>query len=887
MFYNGNVMKKKFFILILIFSVMNLFALLAYMVNVNKKYRNLQNLVITNQIRYNIEAINTHIAHVQDLASNIQNTVEGNLYDNRIDGKEKKVIINDLKNAVKELTCMVTAGVFFEPNTVIKDKNKVIILAYKDSDNNIKIADENDIKLQKYDYLNANWYKYSMNQFKHNKEGLWLGANYRILHGGQPVITFVKPVIDYNNKIIGVVEVDWLIENLKDGIEKIKPTKNAKVILGSKDLNYVVIDDKNIKSADKITKWTDYKPIFKKMPAKNDVVAQQIKREDGTFIKFSTMLDNDAVLMVSVPRNEIYASIDLSNRVICIFIILFAIISLISTLCLVSKSLIKPLEILNENAKLIGKGNLDKKIEVKSKDEVGELAQSFNLMTENLKEYIEKNNAKNIFVANMSHEIRTPLNGVLGFLHLLESTKLDEEQKDYVKEIKNSSEILLTTLNDILDFSKAEANKITLEQVNFNLKDLIRDLGIYAKSNKNNDVEIISEVDENIPEGLTGDVVRLKQVLLNLLNNAKKFTEKGYIKISAEMVEKESDFVKVLLKVSDTGIGIPKEKQQEIFKEFVQADESTTRKYGGTGLGLAICNKIIAIMGGKLNLESETGKGSAFYFTVPFKIADNLENNNTENNLEEIKEKSAKILVAEDNATNQKLVKNLLNKLGLSCDIASNGQEALDLFKKNKYNLILLDCQMPVMDGFESASEIRKYENEHNLEPISILALTASAFEQDKEKCLSFGMNDIITKPIKMDDFVSKLNKYIKPTNDSGNKEIISLDKGKIVSTVAEEMGFDKEDVEDLIETFFRDFTEQKEMLKTAFSEQDYAKVNEIAHSIAGASANLRIDEISVPARALNNLLRDKDSYTEDELKNAKELVDKLVSIDVHQGAKG
>ena len=882
MFYNNIIMKKKFFILILIFSLMNLFALLAYMVNVNKKYRNLQNQVITNQIRYNIESINAHIAHVQDLASNIQNTVEGNLYDNRIDAKEKSIIINDLKESFNELPCIATAGVFFEPNTVIKDKDKVIFLAYKDSNNNLKIADENDIKLQKYDYLNATWYKYSMEQFKQNKDDLWLGANYRILHGSQPVITFVKPVIDYKNKIIGVVAVDWFIENLEDGIEKIKPTKNSKVIIGSKDLNYVVVDDKNVKPDEKIKNWTDYKPIFKKMPTKKDVVTGQIKREAGTFIKFSTMLDNDAVLMVSVPRNEIYASIDLSNRVICIFIILFAIISLISTLCLVSKALIKPLEILNENAKLIGQGNLDKKIEVKSKDEVGELAESFNLMTENLKEYIDKNNAKNIFVANMSHEIRTPLNGVLGFLHLLESTKLDEEQKDYLKEIKNSSEILLTTLNDILDFSKAEANKITLEQVNFNLKDLIRYLGIYAKSNKNNDVEIISEFDENIPENLTGDVVRLKQVLLNLLNNAKKFTEKGYIKISAEMVEKESDFVKILLKVSDTGIGIPKEKQQEIFKEFVQADESTTRKYGGTGLGLAICNKIIAIMGGELNLESEVGKGSAFYFTLPFKIADNLENNTSEHVLEEITVKSAKILVAEDNATNQKLVKNLLNKLGLDCDIASNGQEALDLFKNNKYNLILLDCQMPVMDGFESASEIRKYENEHNLEPISILALTSSAFEHDKEKCLSFGMNDIITKPIRMEDFVSKLNKYIRPTNDSESMDVISLDKGKIAGLVADEMGFDKEDVEDLIETFFKDFTEQKVMLKTAFSEQDYAKVNEIAHSIAGASANLRIDEISVPARALNNLLRDKDSYTENELKEAKELVDKLVSIDVH-----
>lgn len=864
---------------------MNFLALLTYMLNVNIKYRELQNQVITNQIHYHIESINTQIAQVEDLASNIQNTVEGNLYDNRIDSKEKTTIINDLKEAINELPCIATVGVFFESDTVIKNKNKAIVLAYKDSKNNTKTADENDIKLQNYDYLNASWYKYSIDQFKHNKDDLWLGANYRILHNNQPVITFVKPVINYQNDIIGVVEVDWLIENLEDGIEKIKPTKNSKVILGSKDLNYIVIDDKNIKSDKKIKKWTDYKPIFKKMPSKKEVTLEQVKRENGTFIKFSAMLDNDTVLMVSVPSNEIYASIDVSNKLICIFIIIFAIITLIITLHLVSKSLIRPLELLNKNAKLIGSGDLDKEIKIKNKDEIGELANSFNLMTHNLKTYIEKNNAKNIFVANMSHEIRTPLNGILGFLHLLETTKIDEEQKDYLNEIKKSSEILLTTLNDILDFSKAEANKIVLEEVNFNLKDLIKNLTLYAKSNINSDIEISSEADTDIPDNIIGDKVRLHQVLLNLLNNAKKFTEKGYIKIFAKVIEKDNNNVKIMFKVSDTGIGIPKEKQQKVFEEFIQADKSTTRKYGGTGLGLAICNKIITIMGGKLNLESDIGKGSVFYFTIPFKIADNIKDELDKNVSEEITVKSAKILVAEDNLTNQKLVKNLLNKFDLDCIITSNGKEALDLFKKNKYDLILLDCQMPVKDGFDAAMEIREYEKENNLEPISILALTASAFESDKEKCLSFGMNDIITKPIKMDDFINKLNKYIKSDkkNDDGkNTEKITLDKGKIVGTIALEMGLDKEDVEDLINTFFKDFIKQQSLLKSAFTEQNYKKVNEIAHSIAGASANLRIDEISIPARALNNLLRDKDSYTENELKEAKELVEKILMTDIN-----
>ncbi len=876
---------------------MNLLALLTYMINVNIKYRELQNQVITNQIHYHIEKINKHIANVEDVAANLQNSVESVLRDDKIDEKEKVFIKNDLKKSVNSLPCFASAGVFFEPNTVVKNKKNVVFFAYKDSDDRIKFKNESQAKLQNYDYINAGWYKYSINQFKQNKDKVWLNAYYGILsNNSKPIITFVKPIKDYQNNIIGIVEIDWLIENLEDGLENLKPTKNSKIIFGSKDLNYVVICDNRLKPFEKIKKWTDYNPIYKKIPVKGEVIFEEIKRDSKVYIKFSTMLDNGIILMVSVPSNEIYASIDLPNKLICIFIIIFVIVSLAATLYIVSKSLIKPLELLNKNAKLIGNGNLDKEIDIKNKDEIGELADSFNLMIQNLKIYMEKNNAKNIFVANMSHEIRTPLNGILGFLHLLETTELNQEQKDYLNEIKNSSEILLITLNDILDFSKAEANKIILEQVSFNLKDLIKNLSVYAKSNKNSNVEIISDYDENIPENVIGDNIRLYQVLLNLLNNAKKFTEKGYIKISAEVTEKDNDNLKILFKVSDTGIGIPEEKRQKVFEEFIQADKSTTRKYGGTGLGLAICNKIITLMGGELKLESEVGKGSTFYFTVPFNVDNNFENGEYDNTSEEIIEKSAKILVAEDNITNQKLIKKLLNKLSLECDIASDGKEAFDLFMKNKYNLILLDCQMPTMDGYEAAMEIRKQEQKYNLEPISILALTASAFESDKEKCLFYGMNDIITKPIKMEDLVHKLNKYIK-TNKNTEKlvnkdkitevkenettEKIFLDKEKIVSAVANEMGFDKEDVVDLVETFFNDFIKQKSMLKSAMEENDYAKVNEIVHSIAGASANLRIDEISVPARTLNTLLKDKDSYLESELIRAKELLDKIILIDV------
>lgn len=888
-------MKKKFFVLILIFSAMNLLALLAYMGNVNIEYRTLQNFAIKNQLHYYIELMNKNIALAEDVTASLQSAVESTIYDSKITEKEKVHIRKSLNKTVTALPFITTAGVFFEPNTIVKDENSMMFLIDKDSNNNDIFYDGNQAKSKNYDYLNEAWYKVSMEQFKQGKKKLWIKAyNAVICNDKKPVITFTMPVADSNDKVIGLVEIDWEIENIENRLEKIKPTKNTKIFFGSKDLNYLILCDKDKNSDNKIKKWSDYNPDYKIQPTKGRVTFEKLKINDKVYIIFSTILDNDVILTMCVPRNEIYASIDLPNILICIFVILFFIITLITTLYLVSKSLIKPLELLNKNAKLIGNGDFDKKIEIDSDDEVGELANSFNLMTDNLKEHIEKDKAKNRFVAHMSHEIRTPLNGILGFLRLLAITKLDEEQKEYVEEIKNSSVILLTTINDILDYSKGEANKIILEHISFNVKDLIKDLSLYTRTNSNDkNIETITEFDENIPENIFGDEVRLRQVLMNIINNSLKFTEKGYIKIAAKLVEKTDKEAQIEFKISDTGIGIAKEKQAKVFEEFTQADESTTRKYGGTGLGLAICNNIITLMEGKLELDSEEGKGTSFYFTIKFEINnDYVEKQEEQASLEEIFTKSFKILVAEDNPTNQKFIGKFLNKFGLECKIVSNGQEAFDMFKKEQFDLILLDCHMPVMDGYEATISIRNYEKEQNLKPIPIIALTANAFSSNKDKCLSLGMNDVITKPIKMDDMIAKFNKFLKvETQDTqdiqdtqsskNNPKNNNNYKEEIINILIAELGLEKEDIEDLLDTFLKDFSEQKTQIKSYWDEKDYAQVNEVAHSVAGASANLRIDKISVPARALNNLLRDKTEYSEEELEKAKELLDELLLIDI------
>lgn len=880
-------MKKKFFVLILIFSAMNLLALLTYMGNVNSEYRTLQNSAIKNQLHYYIELMNKNITLAEDVAANLQSAVGSTLYDLKISEKEKLYITKNLNKALNTLPFITTAGVFFEPDTVIKDKKGVMFLVNKDKKNKVHFIDEKQAELLNYDYLDEPWYKTSIKQFKQGKKKLWLKAyNCVICNDKRPVVTFTMPLEDNNNKIIGLVEVDWEIENIEDRLEKIKPTKNTRVCFGSTELDYLILCGKDEAPHAKIKKWTDYDLNFKIKPTKGQVNFEKIKIKNKSYIIFSTVLDNDVILTMCVPRSEIYASIDLPNIFICIFIILFFVTSLIITLYFVSKSLIKPLELLNENAKLIGNGDLDKKIEIHSDDEVGELANSFNLMTDSLKGHIEKDKAKNRFVANMSHEIRTPLNGILGFLRLLSITKLDDEQKDYLEEIKNSSVILLTTINDILDYSKGEANKLILEHQSFNVKELMKNLSLYTRTNsKDKNIETITEFDDDIPKNIFGDEVRLRQVLMNMINNSLKFTEKGYIKIAAKLIEKTDKEVQIEFNVSDTGIGIAKEKQSKVFEEFTQADESTTRKYGGTGLGLAICNNLITLMGSELKLDSEEGKGTSFYFTINFEINNNpIEKQEEQIHLDEIFTQYAKILVAEDNPTNQKLIGKFLNKFGLECKIVSNGQEALDLYKSEPFDLILLDCQMPVMDGYETTISIRNYEKEQNLKQIPIIALTANAFSSNKEKCLSLGMNDIITKPVKINDMITKLNKYLnvepQDTQSTQSPSQSNNYKEEIINILVSELGLEKEDIEDLLDTFLKDFREQKTQMKLYWDNQDYVKVNEIAHSIAGASANLRIDIISAPARALNNLLRDKTEYSEEELEKAKEFLDEVFLAD-------
>ncbi len=375
--------------------------------------------------------------------------------------------------------------------------------------------------------------------------------------------------------------------------------------------------------------------------------------------------------------------------------------------------------------------------------------------------------AKSIFLANMSHEIRTPMNGIIGMVDILKKTPLTPEQKEYVQIIESSGENLLTIINDILDYSKIEAGRIELEKIPINLREEINNVVkiLQIQADRKN-LPLIVEINDDVPQYLIGDPVRLKQIIINLVNNAIKFTEKGSIRIIVEKQQINGTKAHLLFKVIDTGIGISEEGKKRLFKSFSQVDRSTTRKFGGTGLGLAISKNLTEMMGGEIGLESEVGAGSTFWFTVVLEITDkeNYEKNHKTEKIDDIKEKlkvKLNVLLVEDNVINQKVALVNLNNLGHNTDVANNGKEAVEMFRKKEYDLIFMDIQMPEMDGIEATKKIREIEKNNNaIRKIPIIAMTANTMEGDKEKYLQAGMNDYVSKPFKQKELVAIFNKY-------------------------------------------------------------------------------------------------------------------------------
>jgi signal transduction histidine kinase/ActR/RegA family two-component response regulator len=365
--------------------------------------------------------------------------------------------------------------------------------------------------------------------------------------------------------------------------------------------------------------------------------------------------------------------------------------------------------------------------------------------------------AKSEFLANMSYEIRTPLNAILGFIDILKEREKDSEKLKYIETIQSSSTTLLGIINDILDFSKIESGNLTIEKVDFNtFEELSTITDLFRAKASEKSVSLTFKIDKNIPKALVSDPLRIKQVIANLLSNAIKFTPRnGRI----ELLMKYTDN-KLHISVKDNGIGIPEDKQADIFKAFSQAESSTTRKYGGTGLGLAISSKLVTMLGGELKLESSEGNGSRFYFEIPVKVGKYKKSTSIkDSNIKQLKNK--RILLVEDNKANQMFMSLILKKFGLIFDIANDGVEAVNMYKDNYYDLILMDENMPNLNGIEATKEILEYEKNKKRRHTPIIALTANALKGDRERFLNAGMDEYLTKPLDKEKLATLLNNFL------------------------------------------------------------------------------------------------------------------------------
>jgi TMAO reductase system sensor TorS len=562
----------------------------------------------------------------------------------------------------------------------------------------------------------------------------------------------------------------------------------------------------------------------------------------------------------------------------------------------VAGRLTRPLRDLADAAARLGAGDLSIRVREGAVGEVGFMQIVFNRTVDSIQENTEKlhrlhteleekvdartqdlatalhaaqeaSRAKSEFLANMSHEIRTPMNGVLGVAELLADTPLTEEQHGLTQTIKTSAEALLTILNDILDLSKAEAGRIDLEEVELDVRGCVKGVTrLLAGRAAQRQLELAVVIARDVPEVVCGDPGRIRQVLLNLIGNAVKFTDVGTVMVRVTVMEELEDSVRLRFSVQDTGIGIPEEAQDRLFDPFTQVDTSTTRRFGGTGLGLAISKRLVSQMGGEIGLESVVARGSTFWFTLPLRkavagraaaVAAAAPPPVPGTSLGAVQ--PLRILLAEDNAVNRLVAVKALEKLGHSVHVVSDGKEAVGAWHEGHFDLILMDCQMPEMDGYDAARAIRAAEVEVGGR-VPIVALTANVMKGDRELCLAAGMDDYLGKPLHLDGLRRVIGRWGRPGAPQGVQETVrdaSREEQPGASLplnydrLHEIAGGDAAFAHELVHLFVEDAARRIAALAEAIAGADAATVRKVAHTLKGSSGNIGAEPLRQAAFAV------------------------------------